>query len=129
LVRLIAFKGVLAGLVVWLASAGICSFLAKAVWPAYASAAPERRFTLAMYLLRLLVGALATVVGAMVARRVASGWPRAGFAFGLALFGLSLVQHIQIWDQYPVWYHLVWLGSIVPMAVWGGKPGRSALTG
>lgn len=39
---------------------------------------------------------------------------------GVGLLVLSVVWHIKIWDQYPVWYHLCWFGCIVPSAMLGG---------
>ena len=112
---------VLAGLLFFLAAEIGASLAARAFWPGYAEAAINRSYSLPMLIARLMVGALATIGSGWVASRI-SGNPRnAALSFGVALFAISLVWHINIWPEYPAWYHLVWLGCIIPGAVLGSR--------
>ena len=33
----------------------------------------------------------------------------------------SIVDHYIVWDQFPVWYHLLYLAYIAPLALLGAK--------
>ena len=111
----------LAGILAWLVTTGVLAAFARLVWPAYAAAVPQRHFTTAMLVLRLVASALGTIVAGAVAQRIGWIWHRAALASGLGLLAISLVRHYQIWSEYPVWYHLVYLVSLVPLAVLGGR--------
>ena len=41
-------------------------------------------------------------------------------ATGVILLGLFIPQHIMLWDKFPIWYHLTFLLSLVPLAYLGG---------
>jgi len=41
-------------------------------------------------------------------------------AGALLLLGFIPV-HINLWDKFPVWYHLTFLASLVPLTYAGGK--------
>jgi hypothetical protein len=111
---------VLAGFLAFEAVVLLCLFAARMGWPAYAAAEPTRAYDLVMLLVRLTTGSLATFAGGAVAAWATRGRRDAAIAFGTTLLGLSVVWHIRIWDQYPVWYHLTWWACIVPFAVFGG---------
>ncbi|UVO54827.1 hypothetical protein [Sphingomonas sp. SUN039] len=111
---------VLAGFLAFEAVVLLCLFAARTGWPAYAEAEPTRAYDLLMLLVRLTAGSLAAVAGGAVAARADRGSRSAALAFGTVLLVLSVVWHIRIWDQYPVWYHLGWWACIVPFAVLGG---------
>ena len=117
---------VTAGAVTFEALVLLSLFAARAGWPAYAAAEPSRAFSFTMLLVRLAVAALITLVAGAVAARVDQSTKRAALMFGLALLALSVVWHIRIWYQYPVWYHLCWLACIVPFSVLGGSLVRRA---
>jgi hypothetical protein len=34
-------------------------------------------------------------------------------------------EHIQLWAKFPVWYHLIFLGTLLPLVALGGALGRS----
>ena len=115
--------GVIAGLAVWIVIAGIAGVTMRSAWPEYASVADTMRFTLPMMFARLAIGALATLgagwVIAVIARRAA----RASVTAGLLLLVAFVPQHIMLWEKFPVWYHLVFLVSLVPLAYLGGQVG------
>jgi hypothetical protein len=41
-------------------------------------------------------------------------------ALGAVLLAAFIPVHIQLWAKFPVWYHLVFLGTLVPLVALGG---------
>jgi hypothetical protein len=113
---------VLSGLVVWVAITTIAGLIIRATWPAYVAVADAMTFTLPMMVTRLSIGALATVLAggaaALVARQRTA---REAFTTGVVLLVLFIPQHIFLWTKFPVWYHLTFLCSLVPLAYLGGR--------
>ena len=109
------------GLAVGLATAvaiGAASFFAlQTLWPAYAAAVPDKSFTLSMLMTRLLLGVLSTAAAACVATRIAMDDGRTAWRLGVLFLAVSLPNHMfAVWDDYPAWYHVVYLGYLVPIA-------------
>jgi hypothetical protein len=115
-----AVIGVVTGLAVWLAIIAGAGVIMRLSWPAYASVAAAMAFTLPMLLARLSIGAVATVSAGSVATRIA---PRSMFVRvipGVILLVAFIPQHITLWDRFPLWYHLTFLLSLVPLTWVGG---------
>ena len=76
-------------------------------------------FTQAMLVLRLLVGGVSSLCAGFVAAWIAR---RNGTAVKM-LAGLSLVAfipvHYMLWERFPVWYHLIFLLSLVVLTMLG----------
>ena len=110
--------GVIAGLVVWIIVATVAGLIMRVSWPAYASVASAMTFTLPMMIARLSIGALATIamgiVTAVIARSVI-----AKLMPGILMLVLFIPQHVMLWEKFPVWYHLSFLLSLVPLT-WVG---------
>jgi hypothetical protein len=113
--------GVIAGLAVWMAIAGVAGVTMRSAWPEYASVADAMRFTLPMMFARLTIGALATLGAGWVAAAIARRSTLARATAGLLLVVVFVPQHIMLWDKFPVWYHLTFLASLVPLAYLGGQ--------
>lgn len=97
--------------------------LLRLIWPAYASAEPERAYTPPMLLARLLVFAAMIAATSGVATVVARDMRLAWIASGLIL-ALSLPPHLYpgyLWDDHPAWYDIVYLLSILPIAALAGR--------
>ena len=112
--------GVVAGVVSWLIVAIICGFIIVASWPEYVAVADAMNFTLPMMIARLSVGALATVSAGFLTALIA----RANIApliTGVLLLIAFVPQHMMLWDKFPIWYHLTFLLSLVPLAYAGGR--------
>lgn len=112
--------GVVAGLAGWAIVASIAGLVMRLSWPAYASVASAMTFTLPMMIARLLIGALATLsmgfVTALIARSsIAKLIP------GVLLLALFIPQHVMLWEKFPLWYHLTFLLSLVPLTYAGGQ--------
>ena len=115
---------IMAGLAAWVSIISIGSWAALHGWPAYAAAAPTHSYTMAKLLTRQIVGAIATLAAGALAARIATAGSRAALFTGAVLLLVSVPWHIRIWPQYPVWYHLLYLGYLLPMAILGGRMAR-----
>jgi hypothetical protein len=119
-----AILGSIAGLAVWLLIATLAGVILRAMWPAYASVADEMTFTLPMMLTRLAVGALATIVMGIVTATIP---PRSSLLArllpGVLLLLVFIPQHVMLWEKFPIWYHLAFLSSLVPLTYLGGRIG------
>jgi hypothetical protein len=109
-----------AALVVWFVFATVIHRLMCLLWPAYGAATPLMDFTLAMKVFRLWLGAVSTLIAAATARRLsAARW--LPVALGCALLVLFVPGHYRIWNRFPVWYHLTFLGSLVLLTFLGAR--------
>jgi hypothetical protein len=107
-------------LVVWFVVATAIHRLMCVLWPAYAVATPLLDFTLPMKIARLSLGALSTVIAAASARRMSAA-PWLPAVLGCALLALFLPEHYKLWNRLPVWYHLTFLCSLIPLALLGAN--------
>jgi hypothetical protein len=114
------FIGVVTALAVWFAIVFVAGLMMRNTWPAYASVADAMTFTLPMMIARLSIGAIATVsMGFVVARITQSAVARLIPAFILLSFFIP--QHVMLWDKLPLWYHLSFLLSLVPLTYLGNS--------
>ena len=117
------------GLAVWIALVTVAGVIMRSSWPAYASVADAMTFTLPMMFARLGIGAIATLVAGWVATAVAPRSMVARLLPGLILLVGFIPQHISLWNVFPVWYHLTFLLSLVPLTYLGGTPRAAATSG
>ena len=92
-----------------------------------AAVADAMRFTLPMMWARLSIGAAATIIAGGAAALVAKRTISAAVMTGVILLVLFIPQHIMLWARFPVWYHLTFLLSLVPLAYAGGRSMRSTV--
>jgi len=120
--------GVVGGLVVWLIVTTVAGLVLRATWPDYVRVADVMAFTLPMMIARLAIGAVATVATGAVSARVA----RAAIAQlmpGLLLLLFFIPVHASIWNKFPVWYHLTFLLTLVPLTYAGNRLGCRSVSG
>ncbi len=87
-------------------------------WPAYAIAEPTKSYSLMMLLARLALGVVVVAGGVRAATLCADDTARIGWWFGGLFFVGSLPTHLYlVFQDYPVWYHFIFLGYIIPVAV------------
>jgi hypothetical protein len=103
--------------------------LMHTLWPAYAQAEPTKAYTLPMYVARLGLGVLGTAGAAWVTTRVARDTGRAAWWLGGLFLAVSLPDHLyRVWDDYPAWYHFIYLAYLMPVSAltprlfWGRRP-------
>ena len=112
---------VIAGLVVWVVIATVAGLIMRGAWPAYAAVADAMTFTLPMMFARLSIGAVATLAAGWVTAVVSRRSTLTALTTGLILLVLFIPQHIMLWTRFPIWYHLTFLVSLVPLAYMGGQ--------
>jgi hypothetical protein len=110
---------VIVGLVTWILVATLVNFPLRAWWPHYHEAETAFNFTLGMKLVRLALGALASVCSGFVAAWIANGRRPAAIALGILLLVLFIPNHYLLWEKFPVWYHLTFLVSLFPLTLLG----------
>ena len=113
--------GVVAGLVIWLVAVSVAGLIMRAAWPAYASVADAMTFTLPMMIARLSIGAVATVAAGWVAGTITRRSTIATVLPGVLLLVAFIPEHISLWEKFPVWYHLTFLLSLIPLTFAGGR--------
>jgi len=116
-----ALLAVVAGLVVWIAVVTVAGLIMRSSWPAYARVADAMTFTLPMMFARLSIGALATLAAGWVTAAIAPRPMLVRLMPGLILLAAFIPQHIALWNIFPVWYHLTFLLSLVPLTYLGGR--------
>ena len=86
-------------------------------------------FTLGMLGARLATGALASIAAGFSAAWIAKGSrTQVNVLAGLLLL-MFIPVHYQLWDKFPVWYHVTFLASLIPLtllgAAWKAKMAQS----
>ena len=85
----------------------------------YAAAEPQMTFTYGMMAARLALGALASLAAGAVTRAAAPSSTRVSWVLGAFLLAEFIPVHVRLWATFPVWYHLVFLGTLVPLVMLG----------
>ena len=116
------------GLVLWVLVATLLNRLLRVGLPGYALAEPTMTFTLSMKVARLILGALATLAAGAAAGRIAPSRTGLPWVLGAIILAAFIPIHVQLWAKFPVWYHLVFLGTLVPLVVLGAALSRSRNT-
>ncbi|HEY2513763.1 MAG TPA: hypothetical protein VGI39_23005 [Polyangiaceae bacterium] len=119
--------GAVLGFFAWWVVATVLDRLLRLAWPHYAEVLKAFAFTLGMLIARLVEGAASTLAAGFVAAWVARKPGGAALATGVLLLALFVPTHAMIWDKFPVWYHLLFLSSLVPLTLLGARllPARS----
>ncbi len=115
-----AILAVVAGLVVWTLVATLLNFGLRAGLAGYTLAEPTMTFTLGMKVARLILGALASLAAGAAAGLIAPSRTGPRWVLGGIILALFIPAHIQLWAKFPVWYHLVFLGTLLPLVAMGG---------
>ena len=110
---------VVAALFTWFLVATVLNLALRAWWPNYHEAETSFGFTLAMKLARLALGAISSVSAGFVAAWIGKNGMTAATLSGIALLALFIPGHYRIWDRFPVWYHLTFLLSLLPLTLLG----------
>ena len=118
---------VVARLVVWMLVATLLNFGLRAGLAGYAQAEPTLAFTLGMKVARLILGALASLAAGAAAGLIAPSKTGPRWVLGAIILALFIPVHIQLWAKFPIWYHLVFLGTLVPLVAFGAAFTRTRL--
>jgi len=118
--------GIVAGLAVWLGIAFVAGLIMREAWPAYVSVAEAMTFTLPMMIARLSIGAVATISMGFVTACISQS-KLAKLIPGFILLIFFIPEHAKLWDKFPIWYHLWFLLSLVPLTYVGNRIAQAAI--
>lgn len=113
--------GVLVGLVVWFVVATVGNFAVRAAIAGYREAEPTLQFTVPMLLARLVLGAVSSVTAGWACAALSRSAPIASPYLAAVLVIVFIPVHYRLWTQFPLWYHLVFLASLAPLALLGAR--------
>ena len=112
--------GVIAGVVAWIVIATVLNLGLRYGWHDYAAVEKLMTFTLPMMVARLSISGISSVASGVIAAWVEKGkW--APLVAGVILLLLFVPIHYSIWDKFPVWYHLTFLITLMPLVVLGAS--------
>ena len=114
-----------AGFVLWFVVATLLNFGLRAGFAGYTSAEPAGTFTLGMKIARLILGALSSIAAGAAAGLIAPSRRGLPWLLGAILLAMFIPIHIQLWAKFPAWYHLVFLGTLMPLVALGAAITRS----
>ena len=114
-----AVAGVAGGLFTWVVVATVGNLLLRVVWPSYAEVEVVMNFTPAMLVMRLLLGALSSLGAGFLAAWITKGGRGAVNVLACLLLVVFIPVHYKLWERFPVWYHLVFLVTLVAATIFG----------
>jgi hypothetical protein len=120
-----ATLGFVVGLMVWVLVVSLLNRALRIVLPGYAAAEPWMSFTLGMMVARLTIGALTSLIAGAVAGWIAPASEVMPWLLGVSLLAAFIPQHLRLWSMFPLWYHLTFLVTLVPLIVLGSRLPRA----
>ena len=115
----------LAGLALWVLVASLLNRGLRAGLAGYALAEPTMNFTLGMKVARLVLAALASRAAGAAAGLIAPSRRGLPWLLGAIILAAFIPVHVQLWTKFPIWYHLIFLGTLVPLVALGAMLTRS----
>lgn len=112
--------GIFAGLVAWVLVVTVLNWGLRLWLPGYAQAEPAMLFTVGMKIARLSIGALTSLIAGALVRAITPA-NLAPWIVGLVLLALFVPDHIHVWNKFPIWYHLTFLVTLVPLLFLGAR--------
>ena len=112
---------IVAGFVVWFAVATFGNFAIRWLLPGYAEVEQTMDFSLAMLSARLVLGAVASLAAGAACVAIGRSNRVAVYLFAVLVVVLFVPVHVNLWAKFPVWYHVVFLGSLAPLVLLGAK--------
>ena len=111
---------VIVGLVIWVVVVSLLNRGLRIGLTGYAAAEPTMTFTFGMKMARLIIGALSSLAAGAVAVTMARAKTTVPWVLGGIMLVAFIPEHIRLWNRFPVWYHLVFLVTLVPLVALGG---------
>jgi hypothetical protein len=124
-------RGILAcvaGLVTWTVAASLINRGLRLGLEGYTAAEPTLTFTFGMMVARLAMGALASLAAGAVVGWITRGSVRVASVLGGITLAAFIPAHVSLWNKFPVWYHLTFLLTIVPLVIFGSWLTRGRTT-
>ena len=113
--------GVIVGFVVWsilwVGSAAIMS----AASADYAQAMADMKFSNFWLIVAIVRSVVFSVVSGYLAVQLSKEVSKTTLGLGVFLLLFGIFVQVNVWNVFPVWYHLVFLALLIPMTIVGGK--------
>ena len=107
------------GLVLWVVVISLLNRGLRLLVTGYGAAEATFSFTLGMLFLRLVIAALTSVIAGAVAGWIAPTSRPPPVLLGATLLVAFIPVHVRLWSLFPFWYHLVFLGTLIPLVMLG----------
>ena len=133
-----AILAFLAGLVMWLLVVSVLDRGLRIALAGYAVAESKMTFTPGMMAARLTIAVMTSVIAGAVAGWISPVGVRVAWVMGAILLAVFIPEHVRLWNAFPIWYHLTFLVTLVPLVVLGswltrtrtsGRPAADGLSG
>ena len=115
------------GLVLWVVVISLLNRGLRVLVTGYGAAELTFSFTLGMLLLRLVIAALTSLIAGAVAGWIAPASRRLPVLLGATLLVAFIPVHVRLWTLFPFWYHLVFLGTLIPLVMLGAWLTRAGI--
>jgi hypothetical protein len=109
------------GLTLWVVLISVLDRALRLLLAGYAAAEPTMSFSLGMLLSRLAIGALTSLIAGAIAAWIAPASTRLPLLLGITLLVAFIPVHARLWSLFPFWYHLVFLGTLLPLVLLGSR--------
>jgi hypothetical protein len=116
-----ALLAFVAGLLAWVLVATILNMVMRRLLPGYTAAEPTMAFTFGMLVARLVIAFITSLVAGALGAAIAPRSAWVPWALGVFLLVVFVPEHAKLWHVFPVWYHLTFLLTLVPLVVIGGR--------
>ena len=110
-----------AALITWVLVASLINRGLRYGLDGYAAAEPTMAFTLGMMFARLAMGAVSSLAAGAIMRWIAPASTRTPWVFAIMLLAAFIPEHIRLWSLFPIWYHLTFLVTLVPLVLLGWR--------
>ena len=129
--------GVIAGFVawsvIWLGSDQVLMMASPGWYGAHQTAfefamGTQQAFTpdTTILIMHLVRAAIISIMSGFLAAFIAGENRKSPLILGVLLLAFGLMIQIMAWNYLPIWYHLVFLVSLIPFTVLGGKIKQTA---
>lgn len=112
---------IVAGLAAWVLLVTALNWCLRLWLPGYSQAEPVMAFSLTMQVARLSIAALTSLAAGALVHAIAPASRLAPWVAGLVLLILFIPVHMQLWQKFPVWYHLTFLVTLAPLVALGAE--------
>jgi hypothetical protein len=109
------------GFILWFAVATVGNLAIRWLLPGYAEVEKAMTFSLAMLAARLAVGGVASLAAGALCVVAGGGARAAVYLLAVLLLVLFVPVHVGLWARFPMWYHVIFLGTLVPLVVLGAR--------
>ena len=112
---------VLAALLAWIFAVSLLNRGVRALMLGYAQAELTLHFSLGMMWARLTIAAVTSLLAGAIAEALAPASIYAPWILGAVLLAAFVPEHVSLWKAFPIWYHLTFLLTLVPLVALGAR--------